>query len=115
MTIVNPYFVGIPHPLHRSFNSFDEFYPFYLGEHHNRTSRRLHFLGTTLAIGVSTTAIVYGRPELLIGVPIAGYSFAWLGHFAFEKNSPATFRYPVWSLMGDFRLYFEILTRQRSF
>jgi hypothetical protein len=94
----------------RRFTSFDEFYPFYLREHSNRVSRRLHVIGTSLAILLAGAALVTGKWALLWGVPLAGYAFAWAGHFLFEKNEPATFRHPLYSLRGDFRMLRDVLT-----
>lgn len=91
------------------FNSFAEFYPYYLSEHGNSTCRRLHFIGTTLVIGVLAYAIARGSLPLLIAVPIAGYGFAWIGHFFFEKNRPATFQHPFYSLLGDFVMYRDMI------
>ncbi|AGE27113.1 MULTISPECIES: DUF962 domain-containing protein [Pseudomonas] len=93
----------------RKFNSFAEFYPYYLSEHGNSTCRRLHFIGTTLVIGVLAYAIARGSLPLLIAVPIAGYGFAWIGHFFFEKNRPATFQHPFYSLLGDFVMYRDMI------
>ncbi len=84
----------------KQFNSFAEFYPYYLREHGNSTCRRLHFIGTTLVIGILAYAIGRGSLGLLLALPIAGYSFAWVGHFFFEKNRPATFQHPFYSLLG---------------
>ncbi|KAJ3252026.1 hypothetical protein HDU77_005488 [Chytriomyces hyalinus] len=112
--VSNPTFQPVAHPLDRKFVSFTEFYPFYLGEHKNRTSRRLHFIGTGTALGITATALITGRLHLLLYVPFAGYGFAWLGHFMFEKNRPATFTYPVWSLLGDFTMFFETVTGKRA-
>jgi len=89
--------------------NFREFYPFYLAEHSNRTSRRLHFVGTSLVLGFLVAAIVTLNPWWLLGVPLAGYGFAWVGHFFFEHNRPATFTHPLWSLMGDWVMYRDIL------
>jgi hypothetical protein len=91
------------------FSSFREFYPFYLGEHANLACRRLHFAGTTVVIAVVLLALVTRNPWWLLLVPVAGYGFAWVGHFGFEKNKPATFRHPLYSLMGDWVMYFDIL------
>lgn len=91
-----------------SFGSFSEFYPFYLSEHANRTCRRLHFVGTSLVILIAISAIASGRYGLLWLLPVVGYGFAWVGHFYFEKNRPATFRYPRYSLIGDFVMYKDI-------
>jgi hypothetical protein len=92
------------------FASFREFYPFYLGEHRNRTSRRLHVTGTLLALTLAAAALASGRLALLWAVPLAGYAFAWVGHFFFEKNRPATFTHPLYSLLGDLRMAYEVLT-----
>jgi hypothetical protein len=94
----------------RSFSSFAEFYPFYLNEHRNRTCRRLHFVGTTLSWICLVTGLVRGAPQYLLYALIAGYAFAWVGHFVFEKNRPATFKRPLYSFIGDWRMYFDILT-----
>ena len=90
--------------------TFSEFYPLYLGEHKNRTNRRLHFIGSTFALLCLTMLIITGE---IIYFPLAllmGYGFAWVGHFFFEKNKPATFQRPLWSLMGDWVMYKDILT-----
>lgn len=89
--------------------TFREFYPYYLSEHRNPTCRKLHFAGSTLVIMLLVAAIATGTWWLLWLVPIAGYGFAWVGHFAFEKNRPATFKYPLWSLMGDWVMYAQLL------
>jgi hypothetical protein len=89
--------------------SFDEFYPFYLGEHAVPLCRILHFIGTTLVVATTITAAVSLNPWLLLAVPVLGYGFAWVGHFVVEKNRPATFTYPLWSLMGDFVMWSEML------
>jgi hypothetical protein len=92
--------------------SFQEFYPFYLSQHSNKTCRLLHVIGTTVVLALALTSILYLNPILLILVPIAGYGFAWVGHFFFEKNKPATFKYPWWSLKSDFKMYFDILSNR---
>ncbi len=97
-----------------TFRSFAEFYPFYLDEHRNQTSRRLHVVGTGLVIATVAAGIARKR-RLLFAVPVLGYGFAWVGHFFFEKNRPATFKHPLWSLMGDFRMFFEIASGRRPF
>ena len=91
------------------FNSFNQFYPYYLGEHANRTCRRLHFVGSTLVILVIAAVLVTGQLRWLWLAPIAGYGFAWVGHFFFEKNRPATFKHPLYSLWGDWVMYAQIL------
>ncbi len=91
------------------FRSFAEFYPYYLREHSNPTCRRLHFVGTSLVIALLAYTIGSGKWLLLLAVPLFGYGFAWVGHFFFEKNRPATFTYPLYSLMGDFVMFRDIL------
>jgi len=94
------------------YRSFASFYPFYLSEHLNPTSRRLHVIGTSLVLVVlALGALVDAR--WFIAAPLVGYGFAWAGHFLFEKNRPATFKYPLYSLAGDFRLWFEVVTGRR--
>src|ERR1700733_5240944 len=94
----------------KSFSTFQEFYPFYLGEHANRTCRRLHFTGTTIAVALQLTAVITQRWWLIAVSFVQGYAFAWAGHFFFEHNKPATFKYPWFSLMGDWRMWWDILT-----
>lgn len=91
------------------YQSFAEFYPFYLYEHANGTCRLLHFIGTTGVIGCLVMLIATGSLWWLLAVPVTGYGFAWVGHFFFEKNRPATFRYPFYSLAGDWVMYADIL------
>lgn len=93
----------------KRFESFGDFYPFYLSEHRNRTCRRLHFIGTTLLLIVLIYALASGQYRWLWLMPLLGYGFAWVGHFVFEKNRPATFRHPLYSLLGDFAMYRDIL------
>jgi hypothetical protein len=92
------------------FESFSEFYPFYLDEHRNVTCRRLHFVGTFLVIALLLWTVWSNEPVWLLLVPLVGYGFAWVGHFVFEKNRPATFQYPLYSLLGDFVMFRDILT-----
>ncbi|MCH8941750.1 MAG: DUF962 domain-containing protein [Bacteroidetes bacterium] len=96
------------------FNSFQEFYVYYLSEHKNKTCRTLHFIGTTLVLTFFLLAVFYGSILNWLLVPIVGYVFAWVGHFFFEKNKPLTFSYPLWSLLSDFKLFFEILFGTKS-
>lgn len=98
-----------------SFRHFGEFYPYYLREHRNRTCRRLHFAGTTLVILLTAVSLFTASYSLLWLVPVAGYGFAWAGHFFFEKNRPATFTHPFYSLLGDFVMYRDILTGRIKF
>ncbi len=95
--------------------TYREFYIFYLTEHKNRTSRILHFVGTFLVFVIAAVAIYFNWSWKWFLVPVVGYGFAWVGHAFFEKNKPATFKYPLWSLISDFKLFFEILFRKRSF
>jgi hypothetical protein len=92
-----------------SFNSFAEFYPFYLGEHINPTCRRLHFIGSTLVVVVLVGSLLSGQLRWLWLMPIFGYGFAWVGHYVFEKNRPATFKHPLYSLAGDWVMYGQML------
>ena len=97
------------------FKTFAEFYPFYLEEHANRTSRRLHFIGTSIALALLITALVLQIGWLVVLAIVQGYAFAWVGHFFFEHNKPATFKYPRFSFIGDWRLWWEILSRKIPF
>jgi len=97
------------------FASFREFYPYYLGEHANRTCRRLHVVGSTLVLVCLGMAIATMNAWWLLGMPLAGYGFAWVGHFFFERNRPATFTHPLWSLMGDWVMYRDVLTGRIPF
>ncbi|WMJ70189.1 DUF962 domain-containing protein [Stenotrophomonas sp. 24(2023)] len=91
------------------FASFREFYPFYLGEHRHRVSRRLHFIGSCGVLLLVAAALWRGQPSLLLGALACGYGFAWVGHFFFEKNRPATFRHPFYSFIGDWVMFADIL------
>jgi hypothetical protein len=97
------------------FRSFGEFYPFYLSEHANPISRRLHFTGTSIGLALLIAAIATPYRWLAAVALIQGYAFAWAGHFFFEHNKPATFKYPGFSLMGDWRLWWDILTGKQRF
>ena len=94
----------------KRFTRFSEFYPFYLSEHADPVNRRLHFAGSSLVIALVLFALVTGQWLWLLAVPLAGYGFAWVGHFFFEKNKPATFTHPLYSFMGDWVMYKDILT-----
>jgi hypothetical protein len=98
-----------------SYPSFSAFYPFYLSEHRHPVSRRLHFAGTTLVLATAAAALGLRRPALLWLLPLFGYGFAWSGHFFFEKNRPATFRHPWYSLCGDFVMFRDICTGRIPF
>lgn len=97
------------------FSSFAEFYPYYLGEHSNTVCRRLHFVGTSLVIALAAYTVATGNWALLLTLPVAGYGFAWGGHFFFEKNRPATFSHPLYSLIGDFAMYRDMLRGKITF
>jgi hypothetical protein len=90
--------------------SFEQFWDFYVGEHKNKTNRILHFIGTTLAMSCVAGALFTRRRWLFLVAPIAGYGFAWVGHFAIEKNKPASFKYPLWSLQADFKMWWKMAT-----
>ena len=92
----------------KAMNSFAEFYPFYLGEHSNLMCRRLHFLGSTLALLCLAMLVRSGDWAWLLYGLIAGYGCAWIGHFGFEKNKPASFKRPLYSFMGDWLMYRDI-------
>ena len=97
------------------FNSFSEFYPYYLSEHRNVISRRLHFIGTGLVSILMIITLLSQQWSLILLLPIVGYGFAWIGHFFFEKNKPATFTHPLYSLMGDWVMFKDILTGKIKF
>jgi len=92
------------------YRSFRDFYPFYLSQHSQPTTRALHYLGTSLVLATLVGAAATARPAALWVVPVLGYGPAWVGHFFFERNRPATFRYPVYSLLGDLIMLFQALT-----
>ena len=97
------------------YRTFKDFYPFYLGEHSNRTCRRLHFIGTTLGLSFFLNAIISMNPWLILAGFVCGYAFAWIGHFFYEKNRPATFSYPAYSFVGDWVMWKDILTGKIKF
>lgn len=94
----------------RPITSFRDFWPYYLREHARPATRALHYAGTTLVVGIAIYALVTGSWLLFAVLPVAGYGFAWVAHFAVEKNRPATFTYPLWSLAGDFKMWWMWLT-----
>ncbi|MGB1248550.1 MAG: Mpo1-like protein [Chitinophagales bacterium] len=94
------------------FNSLKEFYPYYLMEHSLLSTRITHFIGTSLLFILVVLAFLWQKWILFAFLPLAGYGFAWFGHFFFEKNKPATFQYPLYSLASDFIMYWHILTFQ---
>ncbi|MBP7272325.1 MAG: DUF962 domain-containing protein [Saprospiraceae bacterium] len=96
----------------KQYKTLKEFYPYYLTEHQNATSRTLHFIGTGLFIAIVLYAVWTRTFSWLWFSPLVGYGFAWVGHFFFEKNKPATFTYPLLSLASDFIMFWHILTGQ---
>ncbi len=97
------------------YRSFAEFYSFYLSQHANIVCRRLHFVGSLIVFAVVAYSSVTGSYLWLLAVPVIGYGFAWLGHFGFEKNRPATFTYPIYSLRGDWVMFFQMLSGRIKF
>lgn len=97
------------------FARFADFYPYYLGEHAGRACRRLHFIGSTLVLACIALAATTRNPWWLLGAPLCGYGFAWVGHFFFEKNRPATFKHPWYSLWGDWVMYAQMLSGKLRF
>lgn len=99
----------------KTFRTFADFYPYYLSEHQNRTCRLLHVVGSTLVL-IEIALLVMGvwTGWAWLFLPLTGYGFAWVGHFFFERNRPATFTYPLWSLMGDWVMFGQIVTGSLS-
>ncbi|HET8941846.1 MAG TPA: DUF962 domain-containing protein [Rudaea sp.] len=97
------------------FANFREFYPFYLNEHANRNCRRLHTVGSTLVLIMLAVTCATRQWLLLWTLPLIGYGFAWVGHFFFEKNRPATFKHPFYSFAGDWVMYWQVLRGRISF
>lgn len=85
--------------------TFEEFWPYYLGEHRNPLCRTLHFVGSSVALGLLVTAVAVGQPALVLAALLSGYGFAWVGHFFVEKNRPASFGYPLWSFIADWKMW----------
>ena len=96
--------------MERKYHTLKDFYPYYLTEHSDPTCRLFHYIGTTLLFVIVIASIVTGIANILFLLPIVGYGFAWMGHFIFEKNKPATFQYPFYSLASDFIMFFHFLT-----
>tara|TARA_Y100001970_G_C14249091_1_gene870446 strand:+ start:3185 stop:3496 length:312 start_codon:yes stop_codon:yes gene_type:complete len=95
--------------LKNKFDSFIEFYPYYLSEHSKSGTKILHFIGTLLVIIYLILFLLYLNFKYLFLIPLSGYSFAWFSHFFIEKNKPATFKYPIYSLRGDFLMFWHII------
>ncbi|MBE0367199.1 DUF962 domain-containing protein [Pseudoalteromonas aurantia] len=96
-----------------SFNSFSDFYVFYLREHRQPACRGMHYIGCTCVIGLIITSCLMQSVSTLIFIPITGYGFAWFGHVVFEKNTPATFKYPIYSFIADWVMYYQWLFRKQ--
>jgi len=96
------------------YTTFWDFYPYYLTEHARPANRALHFVGTALVIACLILIAVKQNLWYLAAAPLCGYGFAWFGHFILEKNRPATFKYPLYSLGSDFVMFFHIITGQIS-
>jgi hypothetical protein len=92
------------------FNSFAEFWPHYVGEHSKSATRLLHLIGTSIGVACAAFFVASGRWWLFLLGLIPGYGAAWIGHFFFEKNKPATFQYPLWSFIGDYKMIAMMLT-----
>lgn len=90
--------------------SYGEFWPFYLQEHAQPATRNLHYVGTMLVIAIAAFSVLTQLWLLLLAMPVAGYFFAWISHAFVERNKPATFTHPLWSLISDFRMFFLWLT-----
>ncbi len=103
-----------PHGADR-YTRFADFYPFYLEQHSNLVCRRLHYAGSLLILGLIAYVLFSQRWVLLLFIPLLGYGFAWIGHFIFEKNRPATFQYPFYSLLGDWVMLKDALTGRIRF
>jgi hypothetical protein len=98
-----------------AYASFRDFYPYYLSEHRNPTCRRLHFVGSWIVVALVAVALFTRNAWVLLLVPVAGYGFAWVGHFVYEKNRPATFKHPLYSLLGDWVMFWQLLTGKIPF
>ena len=96
----------------KKYTSFWSFYTYYITEHSDAKNRFLHFIGTALIIGFLIAGIIFKKWQFIIAIPFCGYGFAWIGHFFIEKNRPATFTYPLYSLGSDFVMFWHIITGQ---
>lgn len=95
--------------MNKKYQSFAAFYPYYLTEHQNSTCRRLHFVGSMLIVALCLAVLFTQQWLWLLFLPVLGYGFAWVGHFFFEHNKPATFTYPFYSFLGDWVMFKDIL------
>lgn len=94
----------------KKYETFADFYPFYLSQHQDVICRRLHFIGSALILLLIVWVVMTQYWSALIAIPLLGYGFAWVGHFFFEKNRPATFTYPIYSLIGDWVMFKDMIT-----
>lgn len=94
----------------RKCRTFREFWPYYLQEHAKPLTRALHYVGSGIVVVLFTTAVIRGRDWPLVLLPVAGYGFAWIAHFLVERNRPATFQYPLYSLFADFWMFLRFVT-----
>ena len=95
--------------LEKQYKTFRDFYPYYLSQHTNPTCRVLHFIASSIVLAALVVAFITSNAWWLAAMPLAGYGFAWVGHFFFEKNRPATFTYPLYSFVGDWVMYVQLL------
>ena len=95
--------------MEKQYKTFRDFYPYYLSQHTNPTCRVLHFIGSSIVLAALIVALITSNAWWLAAMPLAGYGFAWAGHFFFEKNRPATFTYPLYSFAGDWVMYRQLL------
>jgi hypothetical protein len=101
--------------MNKEYTSFAEFYPFYLSEHSHPVCRGLHVVGSAFVLATVLYVIFTGNWLALLALPFFGYGFAWVGHFVFEKNKPASFAYPIYSFMGDWVMFKDVLTGKLRF
>ena len=101
--------------MEKQYKTFRDFYPYYLTEHLDPTCRTLHFIGSCAVLAALALALITGNAWWFAAMPLAGYGFAWLGHFLFEKNRPATFTYPLFSFAGDWVMFYQLLTGKIPF
>jgi hypothetical protein len=101
--------------MEKRYKTLKDFYPYYLSEHQDPTCRVLHFIGTGILFVILLIVLISGRYNLLFLLPVVGYGFAWVGHYFFEKNRPATFQYPLYSLASDFLMFFDLLRQKEKF
>ncbi|MGV6852585.1 MAG: Mpo1-like protein, partial [bacterium] len=90
----------------------NEFYPFYLSQHRHPVCQKLHVIGSLMVLLILALSIATFKWVLLWSLPVIGYGFAWVGHYFFEHNKPATFEYPLYSFMGDWKMLYDTLSRK---